>query len=540
MSQTLTATGSLLRFAARRDRVKLTIWVLALAAFVPYMMSIYRVVFANPEDLTVITGMLANPALTLFTGPGYGTTVPPEELTHQVIFGSVYWLYLLVFVALMNILLVSRHTRLEEQTGRAELVRASVVGRFAPLTSTLLLAVVANVIVGTLAAAALIAFDSDPSSSALIGVATVGLGLVFAGVTTVTSQLSAFSSAGSGLAGAVLAASFVIRGVGDMAAGPGEHGTWLSWLSPLAWAQQTRVFVDDRWWPVALLFATAAVLGTVGFLLSARRDVGAGILQPRRGRATAPSWLRGPLTLAWRIQRSQSFWWAVGATAAALMYGSFSQAMVDAFEDLPSIFQQLMGGADAALEGYSTLTITMFRTLIAIFAVIAWTKVAAEETEGRAEPVLATDVRPASWLAGHLLVVGLVSSALLLVTAVVSGVVAGVVTDDFSLVGDAVAGSAAGIPSVLIVLGLAAALHALAPRFVVFAWIPVVAGALIELFGDMLQVPAWARQISPFEHTPSMPAEDFALVPVLVQLAVAAALMAFALWRFPRRDIPGN
>ncbi len=207
MSQTLTATGSLLRFAARRDRVKLSIWVLGLAAFVPYMMVAYQTIFATPEDLAPIVGLLANPSLTLFTGPGYGVSADPGQLTHQIIFASVYWLYLLLFVALMNILLVSRHTRMEEQTGRAEIIRTSVVGRHAPLTSTLLLALAANVAVGALIAVGLIAFDSDPSSSVLLGAGTAALGLVFAGVTTVTSQLSAFSSAGSGLAGAVLAAA---------------------------------------------------------------------------------------------------------------------------------------------------------------------------------------------------------------------------------------------------------------------------------------------------------------------------------------------
>ncbi|MHA6513325.1 hypothetical protein [Tessaracoccus sp. Z1128] len=109
-----------------------------------------------------------------------------------------------------------------------------------------------------------------------------------------------------------------------------------------------------------------------------------------------------------------------------------------------------------------------------------------------------------------------------------------------SLIGDALAGAATGIPAILVVLALAAALHALAPRLVTLAWIPVVAGGLIELFGDVMQLPDWVRQISPFEHTPAMPAEEFALAPILVQLAVAAALAAFALWRFSHRDIPGH
>jgi ABC-2 type transport system permease protein len=77
----------------------------------------------------------------VLSGPGYGFDA---GLTYQVFFVGTYGLYFLIAAALMNILLVSRHTRVEEQSGRAELVRASVVGRNAPLTATLAVAAGAN------------------------------------------------------------------------------------------------------------------------------------------------------------------------------------------------------------------------------------------------------------------------------------------------------------------------------------------------------------------------------------------------------------
>ncbi len=541
MSAPLTATGPLLRFTARRDRIKLGIWVGALFIFVPYMMTAYQTIFATPEDLAPLAAMLANPSLTLFTGPGYGLRdIDPATLEHQVIFASVYWLYMLIMVGLMNVMLVSRHTRLEEQTGRAELVRAAPVGRMAPLASTLILALIANLLVGGLTAGSLIAYGSDATSSLLIGTATAGFGLLFAGVTTVTSQFTAFSSGGSGMAGAVLAAAFVVRGVGDMAAGPDAYGTWISWLSPFAWAQQTAPFVLDRWWPAALLYAGAAVFIGIGVVLASRRDLGSGLVQPRRGRSTAPAWLRSPLTLAWRIQRTQTTWWLVGLALAGLMYGSFTPAMVEGVDALPDLFNQLMGGVEGALDGYLTLTVTMMRVTVAIYVVIAWQRVASEETDGRAEPVLATDVRPWAWLAGHAVVIGVASILMLLVTGTIAGVFGGMIDGEWGLVPDTIVASLAGIPAVLVVLGLAMALHSLAPRLVGIAWIPVIAGGLIEVFGDLMQLPNWARQISPFEHTPSMPAEEFTLAPFLVQAAVAAALAAVALWRIGRRDIPGH
>lgn len=43
-----------------------------------------------------------------------------------------------IFVAIFAIITVVRHTRAEEETGRAELVGAAMVGRLAPLTSALI------------------------------------------------------------------------------------------------------------------------------------------------------------------------------------------------------------------------------------------------------------------------------------------------------------------------------------------------------------------------------------------------------------------
>lgn len=105
--------------------------------------------------------------------------------------------------------------------------------------------------------------------------------------------------------------------------------------------------------------------------------------------------------------------------------------MVEAFEGLPDIFQQLMGGSGVALEGRLTLTVTMMRITVAIYAVVAWQRVAAEEVGGRAEPVLATDVRPASWLAGHPVVAG-ASVVLLLLTGALAGYFAAGVSGDYS------------------------------------------------------------------------------------------------------------
>ena len=85
--------------------------------------------------------------------------------------------------------------------------------------------------------------------------------------------MSEHARAASGWALAALAAAALVRGVGDLLE---THGSTLSWFSPIAWAQQTRPFVDLRWWPLLLSVATIAVLVVLAYRLVAVRDVGPG------------------------------------------------------------------------------------------------------------------------------------------------------------------------------------------------------------------------------------------------------------------------
>src|SRR5204863_181177 len=62
----------------------------------------------------------------------------------------------LILAAVMSMLTVVRHTRTEEETGRLELIGATVVGRYAPLTAALLTAVLANVAAALLVALGLV------------------------------------------------------------------------------------------------------------------------------------------------------------------------------------------------------------------------------------------------------------------------------------------------------------------------------------------------------------------------------------------------
>ena len=531
--ESLTGTATLLRFMLRRDRIRLPVWLIGISIFVPYLFATYQELFPTQADLTEMSAFMSGPMVGLLGGPGYG--LGPDELSYVTVFNALYVLYLLLAAALLNILLVSRHTRVEEQTGRAELIRANVVGRHAPLAATTILAVAANVVLAVLVLTGLRAFDAPMTGAALVA-AGIGLfGLVFAGVSITAVQISEYSRVASGIAGGVLGGAFVLRAAGDMA---GEHGSALSWITPFAWSQQTRAFTDERWWPLGISAVVAVALIVTGFVLSTRRDLGAGLRATRRGRSAAGAWLSSPLALAWRLHRGSVRGWALGLVTAGLVYGSTAQPVADSFTDISGAFADMLtGGATDLLGGFLNMMVLMMVITVAVFVVLAVGKVRAEETEGRAEPVLATAVSRPIWLAGHLLVTAVAAVVLLVAACAAMGLLAAAGTGDWAMFGELVLAGLVYSPALLVVLGLAGALYGLHPRLLGIAAALVGFGALAALFGDLLELPQWLTAISPWQHTPGYPVAEVTALPLLIQSVVFLVLALVGVAAIGRRDL---
>ena len=219
-----------------------------------------------------------------------------------------------VFVALLAILIVVRHTRAEEEAGRLELVGATVVGRYAAAHRGVARRGRDEPRARGGTAVGLIAAGLPADGSFAFGLAWAGVGIAFAAVAGVTAQLTRSARAATGIAIAVLGLAYLLRAIGDTAgqAGPG----WLTWLSPIGWGQQFRAYAGNRWWVLLLTVGFALVVAAGAYALLARRDLGAGLVPDRPGPPTAAPSLRSPLALAWRLQRGALLGWAVGVRAA--------------------------------------------------------------------------------------------------------------------------------------------------------------------------------------------------------------------------------
>ncbi|HZD23554.1 MAG TPA: ABC transporter permease, partial [Acidimicrobiia bacterium] len=200
-----TGTWSLIRFNLRRDRVKFPAWVLGITFMAVYFTTALPLLYGSEEELAETAGsFLTGGVVAIFGGPGYGF----ENINFPIFFVGVYGLYIILMAALMSILMVSRHTRVEEQTGRSELLRSNVVGRMAPLTAAVIMAVMANVLLSVFIGSVLAGKDYEVAGSFLFGAGVGAVGLVFTGVAAITVQLMEFSRTASGLALIALGAAY--------------------------------------------------------------------------------------------------------------------------------------------------------------------------------------------------------------------------------------------------------------------------------------------------------------------------------------------
>ncbi|NIK59235.1 ABC transporter permease [Kribbella shirazensis] len=525
-----TATGDLVRFALRRDRVKLPIWVGAIGLGMLYAVSALPTVYATPEQRQVRARLMDSPAATMMSGPGYGL----DNYTLGAMITNEMVLWLAVPAAMMSIFLVVRHTRAEEETGRAELVRSAVVGRYAAPLAALIVAVIANAGVALLTALAMISGDLSAADSFAVGLGLGLTGLVFAGVATVTAQLTEHARSASSLAMAVVGAAFLLRAIGDASQ---RGGNILSWLSPLAWTQQLRPFVDLRWWP--LLLPVAFVAGAVGvaYALSGRRDVGAGLLPARLGRANAAQSLSTPFGLAARQQRASLIGWGTGLFVFALATGSLSDSVSEAVAENPEMGEVFRASGQDPTDGFFGAMALFFALMIAAFAVTSVLRLKSEERTGHAEAALATAVSRRRWIGSWLGYTALASVVLLLISGL--GVGLGAVTSgsDGGVVAEATVATLAFVPAVLMVVGVAAVLFGLRPGASSWAWLVVAYAFFFGFFGALLDLPDGFAKHSPFGHTTAMPLSSIEALPLILLTAIAAVLTVAAGISFRRRDL---
>lgn len=536
----LQGTRRLTLLAFRRDRIKLPVWILALAGFVwvniPAITSLYaqnaaeRITYATTTAASLISRIFGGP----INGPDIGEIINNET-----------FLFAAIAIAFMSTLTVIRHTRQNEETGRAELLASGVTGRHALLVSALLVAVSANIILSGLLVVAFLANGLPVAGSIGTAAALGAIGVCFGAIAAVTAQISDSARGANGLAAAIIGVAFLLRAIGDgigtVTGGMSVTSAWPSWLSPFGWGQQLHAFTDAHWWIFGLLGICFVGATATAFYLNAIRDGGLGIIPARKGPARAPGALLSTFGLTRRLQRGTLVGWSAGVLVMGLSMGLVSKEFSGLLDDNPELQAYLedMGGGGSLEDIFFGAILSLTAIAIGGYVVQALQRLRSEETNGTLEPVLATRVSRQKWMISHLLYAslgGILLLALFGASSAVTYVLASGVA--WGEVGAITRAALTQIPAILVLTSVTAVLFALFPRFVVPAsWAVFAFCLLIGQFGRSLDLPQILINLSPFSHIPVVISQPLSYAPLLILSGIALALSTYAVVWFRHRDL---
>jgi ABC-2 type transport system permease protein len=533
-------TARLVRLALRRDRIQLPVWIFG-AVLLSYA-GAAAVKDEFPTEAvaaTALKGAVTSPAVLLMRGI-------PVGVSHGALVNFRNFASLLVLVALMSTFLVVRHTRQNEETGRAELIGSAAVGRHATLVAALIHAAIANVLMGLFLTLSLLGSSLPAAGSFAWGAACVVTGMAFGGVAAVSSQIFSTARAANAFAATAVGVAYFVRGVGDALGTIGPDGirvtsNWLSWLSPLGWGEQVRPYGDERWWVLGIPLALFAICAAAAYTLVSRRDLGAGLVPARLGPPSAAPSLLSPVGLAWRLHRGTVLGWITGSILFGYGIGTLGNTVNKAFEEntgVADLMGQLAGGASGGLvEIFYAAMMAVFGVLAGGFVVQVLLRLRSEEASGTAEAVLATSTSRTTWVASHLSIAAGGATLLLAGAGVATGL-GDLSTGGQTGIGTLVGAALVQLPAVLAVACFVVLAFGALPRATVaLAWAGLVLTIAFGLLGDIFGLPQAIRDLSPFSHIPAVPAVDPTATPIIALLLVATALAAAGLALFRRRDL---
>ena len=536
-------TGRLVRFMLRRERIISAIWIIVIVLFCAALAPAMDGMFSEPGARQQFAESFDNPVMIAMMGPVYGL----DNYSAGAMYAGMMLLWTIIAVAVMNIFLVARHTRADEEQGRVEVIRSLPTGRLAVVNAAMITAVIVNAVLAVLLGVALAATGVESMGFAacmLYGLIVGAAGLVFAAVAAIFAQLSSNRSGATGLSFLVLCLFYVIRAAGDM-----QGGDLVACISPLGLVQRPQVFIENYIWPVIVLLVEVVVFSAVAYALNSIRDMDQGFIHARPGRREAPGNLLSPFGLAFRLLRNMLIIWIVVMFMLSASYGSVIADIPRFVGDSPEYLQvigipaaivETMSGAEKAqiiVDYFGIFVITMMSLICIVPVLNISMKIRAEEREGRTEQIYALPVRRAKYLTGYVIIAFAASILIQFFTA--AGLYAATATLEnppFEL-GGLLQAFMVYLPAIWVMIGVAVLLVGLFPRATGVAWGFFGFVFLVSFLGGMPDlIPEPLQKISPIKHIPQLPLEEVTAAPLIILTVIAVVLTAAGFVFYKRRD----
>ncbi|MBI9011723.1 MAG: ABC transporter permease [Clostridiales bacterium] len=522
-------------FIIRRDRKRILIWLLMLVMISIYVAIAFPTLYPTDTDTKAIVDALTNPAMVSMMGPFYGE---PGSYSLGAIFTTEMLILTALAVATMNILLITRHTRKDEEEGRLEVIRALPVGKSTVLISTLIVYAVVNILMGLLIGIglSLVGVDSmDFNGSLLYGASLSMTGIYFAGITGIFAQLSQSSRGTLGYSFSFLGLMYLLRAIGDVKV------EILSFMSPLGLISRTKTYVTNEWWPILILLLLAIIFVYIAFKLNQIRDLGASFIPTKPGRAKASILLKGTIGLAWRNQRITIIGWIIGMMMLGVSYGSVL-GDVESFFEGNELYQNMLeavGGTGTMVEQFVVMLVVVMVMIGTIPVVQVMMKLRSEERKNRLEPLLGRVVSRRRLVFSYVTLAIIVS--LVMPLAGTYGLYsAGAKVSTTPLVWEMMMkATIVYLPAIWVFISITVLFLGMFPNAIKIVWIYLAFAFASIYFGGILKLPKWIVKLSPFGHVQKIPIEEYKITSSIILLLITVILLYFGNRKYNTRDLEG-
>ncbi|MGD7022327.1 ABC transporter permease [Rossellomorea vietnamensis] len=526
-------TEMLFRFILRQDRIRIPVWILSLSLLSFMTAQSFKGLYPTKESREAIAETMMNPSMTAMLGKAYGI----DNYTYGAMFAHEMLLFTAMVVAVMSILLTTRHTRAEEEDGRIEMIRALPAGRMANLGAAHFSLILTNFMLAIVTGLGLYALQiesMDLNGSLLYGAALGVTGLFFTGITAVFAQLSETSRGTIGYSFTVLGAAYLIRAIGDVS------GETLSWFSPLGWVLGSEVYVNNYWWPVIMTAVVSGALILISIYLNSIRDLGSGFLPARPGKRYASSLLLSPFGLAARLQRTGLISWTVGMLLIGASYGSIFGDLESFFSEI-EMMQKLLSSADgfSLTEQFLAKIMSIVAMISTVPALMTVLKLKGEEKAQRTEHLLARAVSRTRLIGSYLFLSFIVTIVMQGAASLALGAAANATLENSIEFSTFLQAGMVYLPAMWIFITIAVLLVGFAPKLTGLAWLYLGYSFFVVYLGGLFQFDEWVANISPFAHIPELPIEEMNYLKVFLLTILAVILAAAGFAGYRRRDIQG-
>jgi len=542
MQENFKNTTKLAIFFYKRELLNVIIWMIGIAALSALVVLTFDNLYnesysgSTTPDMAGMAETMSNPAMIAMVGPIFGV----ETYTIGPMYAQMMLMFSALIVATMNIFMVVRHTRKDEESGRFELIRSLPVGKLSDLLAAIIICIVVNIDISILTGFTLWlvgGVEFTLGASLLFGACLGCIGIFFGCIAALFSQLSSTSRGAISYSFISLGILYLIRAIGDVCSEA------LAIISPLGLVMRTKPWLENIWWPIFVILFVSGVILYLAFRLNAKRDLGAGIIAAKPGRGEAKKSLLSSFGLSLRLLKGGIIGWGITIFIFGIAYGSVFgdlESFLEGSEMLQQMF--IVAGVTSSLaEQFLTTLATISSIMISVPIILFVLKLRTEEKKGRLENIYSKKVSRLDILFNYVLIAFV--SSIVLSFLFGFGLWSAAYASMTEPIGfwTTISSSLVYLPAIWTMIGLVTIIIAFVPRLANIIWGYLGLSMFIGYIGKMLNFPEWADKLIIYLYIPSLPVlppgEEFSWLPLIVLTVLAALFLGIGFAGFRIRDM---